>query len=104
MKLPVDGVVNPIAVLLIPVAVVLKLFEVIVKLFPPVFMIEADKPERFNVPDVAVRLRAPVESVNPLDAVNNPFDVIVPVPVVAIFPLVVRLPSSLIVRVAEPDD
>lgn len=104
MKLPVDGVVTPIAVLLIPVAVVLKLFDVIVKLFPPVFIIDADNPERFRVPDVAVRLRAPVVRVNPLDAVNNPFDVMVPVPVVAILPLVVRLPSSSIVKVAEPDD
>lgn len=104
VKLPVDGVVAPIAVLLIPVAVVLKLFEVIIKLFPPVLITEAESPERLRVPEVAVKLIAPVVRVNPLDAVINPFDVIVPVPVVEIFPLVVRFPSSLIVRVELPLD
>lgn len=57
-----------------------------------------------RVPEVAVKLIAPVVRVNPLDAVNNPFDVIVPVPVVAIFPDVVMFPSSFIVRVELPLD
>jgi hypothetical protein len=40
---------------------------------------------------VAVKLRAPVVSVSPFDAVNSPADVTVPVPDVEIFPLVVIL-------------
>jgi hypothetical protein len=101
---PVDGVVAPIAVLFIPVDVVLKLFEIIVRSFAPKLMLDADSPERDSAPDVAVRLRAPLDNVNPFDAVSSAFEVIVPVPVVAIFPLVVKFPNSLIVRVADPDD
>ena len=104
VKAPVDGVVAPIAVLLIPVAVAVKLPEVISKLFTPALIDDADNPERLNTPEVAVRLIAPVVRVSPFDAVKRPADVIAPVPVVAIFPLVVRFPSSLMVRVAEPED
>lgn len=101
---PVDGVVAPIAVLFIPVDVVLKLFEVIVRSFTPKSILEADSPERFNAPVVAVRFSAPVVRVNPFDAVSKALEVIVPVPVVAIFPLVVKFPFSSMVKVAEPDD
>ena len=79
---PVKGVVAPIAVLLIPVAVVLKCPEVIVKSFAPVLIDEAESPERANNPEVPVRLTIPVVLVNPLA------EVIVPVPVVEIFPVV----------------
>ena len=51
-----------------------------------------------------MRLTAPVVTVRPFDAVKRAFDVIVPVPVVAMFPLVVRFPSSLMVSVADPED
>jgi hypothetical protein len=54
-----------------PVEVVLKLPEVMVRLFPPREIEEALKPERLSVPLVAVRLSAPDERVNPLEAVSN---------------------------------
>ncbi len=40
-------------------------------------------------PEVEVRLKAPVVIVNPLEAIRAPAEVIVPVPVVEIFPDVV---------------
>ena len=101
---PDDLVVAPIAVPLIPVDVVLKLAEVKVKSFAPVLMEEAPKPESESAPDVAVRFKAPVVSVNPLDAVSSPADVIDPVPVVTILPGVINVPVSLIVRVSTPPD
>ena len=75
---PLDAVVAPIAVLLIPVAVVLKCPDVISKSFPPVEILDALNPDSVNVPEVAVKFNAPVVCVNPFEAVNNPFDVIVP--------------------------
>ena len=109
VKAALDGVVNPIAVLLIPVKVVLKFEEVvkklpalILKLLTPVLIDEALSPERVNVPEVALRLIPPVVKVKPLDAVSNPADVIVPVPVVSMFPEVVKYPNSSIVNVAVP--
>lgn len=101
---PVDGVVAPIAVLFIPVAVVLKLPDVIRILFDPKSMDEADNPDSDNAPEVAVKLRAPVVKVNPFEAVSKAFEVIVPEPVVDMFPEVVRFPFSSIVKVAEPED
>jgi hypothetical protein len=74
------------AVPLIPVAVVLKLLEVNVRALDPVLIEEAFKPERARAPEVAVRLSAPAVRVKPLEAVNNPADVIVPDPVVEMFP------------------
>jgi len=68
---PVDGVVAPMAVELIPVAVVLKLLEVIVKALAPVEILEASKPDKERVPDVAVKFKAPVVKVKPLEAVSN---------------------------------
>ncbi len=104
VKLPVDGVVKPMAVPLIPVAVVLRLFELIIMLFPPASIDAAVKPESARVPEDAVRFNAPPVNVKPLEAVSKPALVIVPVPVVKIFPEVVRLPFSLISRVADPLD
>ena len=101
---PVDGVVAPIAVELIPVAVVLKFEDVKVKELVPASIVELLSPLRFNVPDVPVRFAAPVVKVNPLEAVNVLFDVIVPLPVVLIFPVVERVPFSLIVNVGVPPD
>ena len=69
---PVDGVVAPMAVPLIPVAVVLKLPVVKVRLLPPVLMEDAPRPDNDSVPDVAVRLRAPVVTVNPFATVSEP--------------------------------
>lgn len=86
---PVDAVVAPIAVLFIPVAVVLKCPEVNVMSFAPEFIEEALKPERAKAPEVAVKLSAPVVRVKPFDAVSDPAEIIVPVPVVEIFPEVV---------------
>ncbi len=102
VKLPVDGVVNPIAVPLIPVAVVLMLFEVIIILFPPASIDAAVRPERARVPDDAVKLSAPPVRVKPFEAVKSPPDVTV-LPA-TIEPEVVAFPSSSIVRVAEPLD
>jgi hypothetical protein len=104
VKLPVDGVVAPIAVPLIPVAVVLKLAEVNVKAFEPVSIDDAPRPDKVSAPEVPVMLTAPVVVVKPLEAVSKPFDVIVPPAVVWIFPVVDRVPSSLIVNFETPPD
>ncbi len=50
-------------------------------------VVEADR-VRPTDPEVAVRLRAPVVKVRPLEAVSSPAEVMVPVPVVAILPVV----------------
>ena len=84
VKTAVDGVVAPIAVLLIPVLVVLKYSEVMVNGFDPVLIEEALRPERARVPLVAVRFNAPDERVNPLVAVNSWLTVNAPVLVVVI--------------------
>ena len=62
---PEDLVSVPMAVLFIPVEVTLKLLDEIVKLFPPVSIEEVPKPERFKLPDVAVKLSGPVVRVSP---------------------------------------
>jgi hypothetical protein len=71
LKAPVEAVVAPIAVELIPVAVVLKLDEVTVRALEPVLILEAPRPLKAKAPLVAVRLRAPVVRVKPLEAVSN---------------------------------
>ena len=71
VKAAVDGVEAPIAVLLIPVEVVLKLLEEMVNALDPVEIEEPLNPERLRVPLVAVRLSAPDERVNPLEAVKS---------------------------------
>jgi hypothetical protein len=101
---PVLGVEAPMAVVLIPVDVVLKWLEVMVRSLAPVLMEEAERPERAKAPDVAVRFNAPVVKVKPLEAVSNPADVIVPEPVVEMFPEVERVPSSLMVNFETPPD
>ena len=98
----VDGVVAPIAVLLIPVAVAAKLLLVMSKSFAPVEMFEADKPVKLRTPEMAVKLIFPVVWVSPLLAVRSPAEVIVPVPDVLILPLVARKPFSLTVNVSVP--
>ena len=88
-----------------PVEVVLKLLEVIVKFFPPdKAIVDASSAERFNAPDVPVIFTAPVVTENPLEAVSNPADVMVPIPLVKIFPKVDKFPFSLIVKVCVPLD
>ncbi len=82
VKVPFAGVVAPITVELIPVGVVLKLEDVNVNVFPPASIEEAFSPERVSVPELAVKLIAPPDCVNPLEAVRVPADVTVPVPVV----------------------
>jgi hypothetical protein len=101
---PVEAVVAPIAVELIPVAVVLKFPEVNVKLLAPAEMVEADSPDRDNTPEVAVRFTAPVVWVSPLLAVKVPAEVMVPVLVVEMFPLVDSVPASVMVKVGVPPD
>ena len=101
---PVDGVSVPMAVLLIPVAVVLKLAEVIVNALAPVLTDDALRPDKVSAPEVPVIFTAPVVTVKPLEAVNNPADVIVPVPVVAMLPEVDSTPFSLMVSVVTPPD
>ena len=58
--------------------------DVIVSAFAPVLIEDAERPESANEPDVAVRLRAPVVTVNPLDAVSVEVTINVP-PTVALF-------------------
>src|SRR5947199_150527 len=94
VKAAVAGVDAPIAVPLIPVAVTLKLPEVINKLFTPASIDEAASPERASAPALAVKFNAPEVWVKPFEAVRSPAEVIVPVPVVAMVPLVERLPFS----------
>jgi len=108
VKAAVDGVEAPIAVALIPVLVVLKLLEVMVNAFDPVEIEEALNPERLRVPLVAVRLRAPDERVNPLEAVSNCATVNAPLLVVVTpaLPIVIAeaaLVPILIVPLVAPD-
>ena len=108
VKAAVDGVEAPIAVLLIPVEVVLKLLEEMVNALDPVEIEEALNPERLRVPLVAVRLRAPDERVNPLDAVSNCATVNAPLLVVVTpaLPIVIAeaaLVPILIVPLVAPD-
>lgn len=102
VKAPVEAVVAPMAVLLIPVAVVLKLAEVKVRSLAPVLILEAPNPDSARLPEVAVKLKAPVVWVNPLEAVSVPAEVTVPDPVVLRFPVVDRVPASVIVKVGVP--
>ena len=104
VKLPVDGVVTPIAVLLMPVAVVVKLDDVNVRAFAPASNVDAPSPVRTIAPDVPVIFTAPAVTVRPFEAVKSPLDVIVPPDVVRRFPIVERFPFSEIVNVAEPLD
>ena len=59
------------------------------KLLAPVLIEEAPSPESVRAPEVPVRFKAPVVRVKPLEAVNNPAEVTVPVPVLEILPVVV---------------
>lgn len=102
VKAPVDGVDAPTAVPFIPVAVVLKFPDVIKTLLTPVFTEKALKPDNESAPDVPVMFTPPVVTVSPLDAVNKPSAVIVPVPVAEILPLVVRAPVVDIDQVGPP--
>ena len=108
VKAAVDGVEAPIAVLLIPVEVVLKLLEEMVNALDPVEIEEALNPERLRVPLVAVRLSAPDERVNPLEAVSNCSTVNAPLLVVVTpaLPIVIAeaaLVPILIVPLVAPD-
>ena len=60
--------------------------------------------DKARVPEVAVRVKAPVVWVKPAEAVNNPAEVMVPVPVVLILARVDRVPASVMVKVGEPPD
>ena len=74
------------------------------RLFPPKLRVEADSPVRLSNPDVPVIFTAPVVTVRPLEAVSNPFEVIVPPVLVDMFPLVERTPFSFIVSFDTPAD
>lgn len=78
VKAPVEAVVAPTAVELMPVEVVLKLPEVKVTLFDPKLIDEADNPDKVRVPDVAVKVNAPVVWVKPFEAVSVELEVTVP--------------------------
>jgi hypothetical protein len=45
--------------------------EVMVRALVPRLMEDVPKPERVKAPEVAVRLRAPPDNVNPLEAVKS---------------------------------
>jgi len=53
---------------------------------------------------VPPKLVAPVVTVNPLEPVSNPFEVIVPPVVVWILPVVERFPLAVTVKVGVPLD
>src|ERR1700694_5307225 len=70
-----------------------------VKLAEVVLILEAPRPVTESAPDVAVRFKAPVARVRPLEAVSRPADVMVPDPVVDMLPTVDKLPdASILVR------
>ena len=105
VKAAEEGVVAPIAVLLIPVAVVLKLEEVMVKALAPVEILDAPRPERVSAPEVPVIVTGPVVTVRPLEAVRRADEVMVPSkPVVVKLPEVVALPFSSTVKEVKPLD
>ena len=104
VKLPVDGVVAPMAVPLIPVEVVLKLEDVTRKLLIPVSRVTPVRFVRLSRPEVPVIETAPVVTVRPFDAVKRLFEVIVPVPVVRMLPEVVAFPTSSIVSFVTPPE
>jgi len=60
-----------------------------VKLALVVVKVEADNPVTDNAPLVLVKFNAPLERVNPFEAVKSPANVPVPLPVAEILPLVV---------------
>jgi hypothetical protein len=108
VKAPLAAVVAPIWVALIPVAVVLKVDapvpEVMVRALVPKLIEDAPNPDKARAPLVAVKFNAPVVKVNPLEAVNSPAAVIVPVEVVEMLPEVDRVPSSVTVSLETPPD
>lgn len=63
-------------------------------LVAPVERLDAPSPDNESVPEVAVKLSAPLVSVKPFEAVNKPADVIVPVPVVTRLPVVETVMSA----------
>ena len=78
VKLPVDGVVAPIAVPFIPVEVTLNAPEVMSKLFIPVEMVELLRPVKLIAPEVPVMVTPPPRTVNPFSAVKSPEEIISP--------------------------
>jgi hypothetical protein len=92
---------------LIPVDVVLNVEapvpEVMVRALVPRLMEDVPKPERVKAPEVAVRLRAPDASVNPVSPVSDPADeriavgvlkkFLYPVAEAKLIPVVVKLPA-----------
>src|SRR5258708_32730121 len=67
VKVPVEGVVAPMAVALIPVAGEVKLFAGMRRVFGPVLIEEVESAERDKTPDVAGRVNAPVGCGSPFD-------------------------------------
>lgn len=96
VKTAVEGVVAPIAVLLMPVAVVLKLPDVKVRALVPVLMEDAPRPESDREPDVAVKLTAPVVTVSPVAKVPVPAQERLPVEAKIVHPVPVEPPLKLI--------
>jgi hypothetical protein len=78
VKAPVDGVEAPMAVELMPVEVVVKCPEVKLISFDPASIDEAERLLKVNVPDEAVRFKAPPVRVNPLVAVRSSDEVKAP--------------------------
>ena len=99
-----EAVVKPIAVPFIPVEVVLKLFEVKIASLTPESKVSPVSPIAEILPLVPFILSAPVVRVNPLLAVSNPLEVIVPPAVVEILPVVDNVPFSLMVKAGTPPD
>ena len=64
--------------------------------FDVVEIVDEPKPVIDKAPDVDVIFKAPAERVNPFVAVDKPFEVIVPPPVVEIFPDVVTASPALL--------
>ena len=82
----------------------MKLAEVKRRSLAPALILDWARPVKERVPEVAVKFKAPVVWVKPLEAVNKPAEVTVPVPVVLKLPVVERVPSSVMVKVGEPPD
>src|SRR5437764_1462364 len=85
--------------LVLSVAVLLKLLEVMVKALAPVEIEEAARPDKSKDPEVASKLRSPVVSANPLEAVNVSDDVNEPLLSVIIPDLPREIETALVVPI-----
>jgi len=101
VKAPVLAMVAPTAVLLMPVVVVLKLLAVIKRLLAPAEREDSDKPDKARAPEVAVRFKAPVVKVKPLEAVRMEEKRPVPITSKVVPGIVVPMPTLPVLNIVR---